>query len=308
MNEGDMLRIKVPGSTANLGPGFDSIGLALGKYLTLEVELAEELEFFPMDDHMKDIPRGGDNLIGQVADQVARTYGTIFPPCHIKVWSEIPMARGIGSSAAAIVAGIELANHLCSLELENSEKLRIASLLEGHPDNVGASVYGGLVIGLHQVDGTELVLINELDFDTVIVIPPYEVLTSDARAVLPHTLDYKVAVEASAISNMLVAAILTKNWTLAGKMMKSDVLHQPYREELIPEIKVVQQKATEYGAWGSALSGAGPTLICFIEKGKGSLLERLLRNEFPDSEVESVAIDYRGCMVEKVKTKNRQIL
>ncbi|MFC0270926.1 homoserine kinase [Metabacillus herbersteinensis] len=308
MNEGDMLRIKVPGSTANLGPGFDSIGLALGKYLTLEVTLAEELEFFPMDEHMKDVPSGADNLIAQVAIQVAKDYGTNLPPCQIKVWSEIPMARGIGSSASAIVAGIELANHLCSLELENNEKLRIASLLEGHPDNVGASVYGGLVIGLHQKNGTELVLINELDFDIVIVIPPYEVLTSDARAVLPHTLDYKVAVEASAVSNMLVAALLTKNWTLAGKMMKSDLLHQPYREELIPEIKDVQQKATEFGAWGSALSGAGPTLICFTGNGKGRLLEKQLRNEFPDSEVESVAIDFGGCVVEKLKTKNRQIL
>lgn len=301
MKEGDMLRITVPGSTANLGPGFDSVGLALGKYLTLEVKKADQLLFTPMTDHVKDIPTNDKNLIAKVAIEVASTYNQEFPACEVKVWSDIPMARGIGSSAAAIIAGIELANQLCNLQLTDEEKLRIASLEEGHPDNVGASLYGGLVVGLHQDEKTELVCVKDLDVDAVVVIPKYEVFTSDARNVLPKELEYKTAVEASAISNMLVAGLLTNNWKLVGEMMSKDLFHQPYRGKLIPEIQAVQEKIQSLGAYGSALSGAGPTVICFIEKGKGNDLADKLSQDFANCDVECLAIDEIGCRVEQVQ-------
>ncbi|MGM0875472.1 MAG: homoserine kinase [Bacillota bacterium] len=301
MKEGEMLKITVPGSTANLGPGFDSIGLALGKYLTLEIKRADQLHFVPMTEHVMDIPTNEDNLIAKVAIDVATKHNKLFPACEVKVWSDIPMARGIGSSAAAIIAGIELANQLCNLQLTNDEKLRIASLEEGHPDNVGASLLGGLVIGLHQEDQTELVCVKDLEVDTVVVVPKYEVFTSDARNVLPETLDYKTAVEASAISNMLVAGLMTNNWKLVGHMMSKDLFHQPYRSSLIPEINEVQEKILDLGAYGSALSGAGPTVICFIEKGKGDYLAEKLANEFSYCIVERLDIDFEGCKVELVQ-------
>ncbi|WP_226669435.1 homoserine kinase [Metabacillus litoralis] len=298
MKEGDMLKITVPGSTANLGPGFDSIGLALGKYLTLEVKVAAQLHFIPMTEDVKDIPTNGDNLIAKVALKVASMYNKPLPPCEVKVWSDIPMARGIGSSAAAIIAGIELANQLCQLQLTHEDKLRIASLEEGHPDNVGASLYGGLVIGLHEEDQTEIICVKNIEVDAVVVVPKYEVFTSDARNVLPQSLDYKTAVEASAISNMLVAGLMTNNWSLVGKMMNKDLFHQPYRSTLIPEIKLVQEKMNELGAYGSALSGAGPTVICFIEKGKGHTLAEKLAADFSNCDVEHLIIDLEGCRVE----------
>ncbi|MED4533857.1 homoserine kinase [Metabacillus fastidiosus] len=303
MKEGDMLKIKVPGSTANLGPGFDSIGLALGKYLTLEVELADELKFIPMNEHVKDIPTDRSNLIAKVAEQVADKYGKSLPSCEIKMWSDIPLARGIGSSAAAVIAAIELANQLCDLQLTNEEKMRIASLEEGHPDNVGASLYGGLIIGLHEQDSTELVHVKDMEVDVVVVIPTYEVFTSDARNVLPKTLEFKTAVEASAISNMLIASIFTKNWSLMGKMMGKDLFHQPYRQKLIPEIIQVREKALEFGAWGSALSGAGPTILCFTEQGKGNELAEKLSSIFTACTVDPVAIDFDGCVVEQTVKK-----
>jgi homoserine kinase len=301
MKEGDMLKITVPGSTANLGPGFDSIGLALGKYLTLEIKHADQLLFVPMTEHVMDIPTNEDNLIAKVAIEVASKHNKQLPACEVKVWSDIPMARGIGSSAAAIIAGIELANQLCRLQLTNDEKLRISSLEEGHPDNVGASLLGGLVIGLHQEEQTELVCVKDLAIDTVVVVPKYEVFTSDARNVLPESLDYKTAVEASAISNMLVAGLLRNDWNLVGKMMKKDLFHQPYRGSLIPEINEVQDKISELGAYGSALSGAGPTVICFIEKGKGDYLAEKLAEEFSNCTVERLDIDLEGCKVEKIQ-------
>jgi homoserine kinase len=301
MIEGDMLKITVPGSTANLGPGFDSIGLALGKYLTLEVTKADQLLFIPMTEHVKDLPTNEDNLIAKVANKTASKHNKQLPACEVKVWSDIPMARGIGSSASAIIAGIELANQLCNLQLTNDEKLRIASLEEGHPDNVGASLFGGLVVGLHQEDQTELVCVKNIDVDTVVVVPKYEVFTSDARNVLPEALDYKSAVEASAISNMLVAGLLTNNWKLVGEMMNKDLFHQPYRSSLIPEIAAVQEKIRDLGAYGSALSGAGPTVICFVEKGKGDYLAEKLANEFSSCDVERLDIDFEGCRVEQIK-------
>jgi homoserine kinase len=296
-----MLKITVPGSTANLGPGFDSIGLALGKYLTLEVTKADQLLFIPMTEHVKDLPTNEDNLIAKVANKTASKYNKQLPACEVKVWSDIPMARGIGSSASAIIGGIELANQLCNLQLTNDEKLRIASLEEGHPDNVGASLFGGLVVGLHQEDQTELVCVKNIDVETVVVVPKYEVFTSDARNVLPESLDYKTAVEASAISNMLVAGLLTNDWKLVGKMMNKDLFHQPYRSSLIPEIAAVQEKILDLGAYGSALSGAGPTVICFVEKGKGDYLAEKLANEFSSCDVERLDIDFEGCRVEQIK-------
>ena len=301
MTEGDMLKITVPGSTANLGPGFDSVGLALGKYLTLEVKKADERIFLPMTDHVKDIPTNDQNLIAKVAIKVAENYNQTLPACEVKVWSDIPMARGIGSSAAAIIAGIELSNQLCDLQLTDEEKLRIASLEEGHPDNVGASLYGGLVVGLHQEDKTELVCVKEVNVDAVVVIPKYEVFTSDARNVLPQELAYKTAVEASAISNMLIAGLLTNDWHLVGNMMSKDLFHQPYRGKLIPEIQAVQEKVEALGAYGSALSGAGPTVICFIERGKGSELAEKLAHDFKNCDVECLDIDLVGCRVEQVQ-------
>ncbi|MEK3807314.1 homoserine kinase [Metabacillus sp. SLBN-84] len=286
MNEGDMLKIRVPGSTANLGPGFDSVGLAVSRYLELNVTRDRSWTFVPLNDEMADIPEGKENLIYQVAEQVAGTCNAKLPPCRVEVWSDIPMARGLGSSAAAIVAGVELANELCRLELTMKEKLHFASLIEGHPDNAGASLYGGLVVGIHQEQETELVSVQQVDVELVAVVPPYKLYTKDARDVLPGYLEYSGAVEASAVSNVLVAAVLSNNWTLAGKMMQKDLFHQPYRGTLIKELSRVQEAVLEAGAYGAALSGAGPTVLAFAAKGKGKALADVLKMKFPKCEVD----------------------
>ncbi|WP_191560280.1 homoserine kinase [Metabacillus idriensis] len=288
VKEGDMLKIKVPGSTANLGPGFDSVGLAVNRYLELSVTPSKKWTFVPLSHEMRGIPRNEENLIYQVAKRVASSYESSLPACTVEVWSDIPMARGLGSSAAAIVAGVELANELCSLQLSMKEKLHLASIIEGHPDNAGASLYGGLVVGLHQEQETELVAVHEVDVDLVVVVPPYELYTKDARDVLPGYLEYSGAVEASAVSNVLVAAVLQNNWALAGKMMQKDLFHQPYRGTLIKELSKVTEAAMVAGAYGAALSGAGPTVIAFAARGKGKTLAKLLKSQFPKCEVEEL--------------------
>lgn len=293
-----MLKITVPGSTANLGPGFDSIGLAITKYLELEVSLYDQLRFIPKTDEVIGIPSGKENLIHIIASNLARQYHKSLPPCSIDVMSNIPLARGLGSSAAAITAGIELANALCGLELTQEEKVRFGSLSEGHPDNIGASLMGGLVVGRHNEESTNLVKFSDLDIDLIVVIPPYKVMTKEARKVLPTTFSFQDAVQASSISNVLLAALFTKKWELVGKMMEQDMFHQSYRLGLIPEIEDIRAIALEAGAFGVALSGAGPTIICFSEKGKGSIVEGILSEQFPKYKVEQVGIDYKGSRVE----------
>jgi homoserine kinase len=300
MKEGEMLKIIVPASTANLGPGFDSIGLAVSRYLTLEVTLSDRWTFVPCSFEVESIPTDEENLIFQVAEQLVRKYGKTLPNCLVNVYSDIPFTRGLGSSAAAIIAGIELANELAGLSLTMEEKVRFASCFEGHPDNVGASLYGGLVIGSHRKDETNIVHINNIDFDLVAVIPYYELKTAEARNVLPDYFSRHKAVEASSVSNVLVAALLTGNWSLAGRMMDCDVFHQPYRKNLIPELQSVRAVAKKYGAFGVALSGAGPTVLCFAEPGKGKELHEHLLQHFKDCSVQLLSVERNGSQVYKM--------
>ncbi|AGT33301.1 homoserine kinase [Geobacillus genomosp. 3] len=300
MKEDEMLKIVVPGSTANLGPGFDSVGLAVNRYLTLDVRLADEWSFAPKTAEVRGIPRGTDNLVYQVADEVADAHGCQLPGCAVDVYSDIPFTRGLGSSAAAVVAGIELADALLGLGLSREQKMEWATRYEGHPDNVGASLYGGLVIGCYREAGVDVVHVPELSVELVAIIPSYELETKKARGRLPEQWPRQRAVEASAVSNVLVAALLTKNWKLAGRMMAADLFHQPYRKPLVPELERAEALAAEYGAIGAVLSGAGPTVLVVAEPGAGGRLERQLRPHFPACEVARLAVEPHGSRVYKL--------
>lgn len=294
MNEGEMLLIKVPASTANLGPGFDSIGLALNLYLTLEVVQSDCWEVIPLTDELKEFPSDESNFIIKTAIEVAKSFHTILPPCQIKVNSNIPLARGLGSSASAIVAGIELADQVGNLQLTKQQKFAIASKMEGHPDNVGASIFGGLVVGCQLGEEVDAEIIHSVDLEVLAVIPEEELLTKSSRGVLPDTLSFAEAVSAGAVSNLLVAALLTGNRKLAGKMMKKDKYHQPYRKELVPHLELMEEHACELGAYGVALSGAGPTVLCFVEPGKMNTLIDGLALKLPDMRFLPLEIDKKG--------------
>lgn len=289
--------IKVPGSTANLGPGFDSVGLALGRYLTLEVSPSETFEILSSTPELQRLPKDKTHFIFQIAEQVSRKKGRSLSTCSVKMESEIPLARGLGSSAAAIVAGIELANHLGELSLTLQEKLQIATEMEGHPDNVGASLYGGLVVGSFFQQDVQLVSFKELEFEVVAFIPTRTLLTQESRQVLPGVLSFKEAVEASSLGNLLIAALLSKNWKTAGLMMERDLFHQPYRRGLIKEYDRLEQAAKENGAFGVALSGAGPSILAFAEKGYGESIYHSLAGLFPDQIISFLPIDLRGSYV-----------
>lgn len=301
MIQNDRFVIKVPASTANLGPGFDSMGLAVDLYLTLEVEKSETWDIQSVCDELKDLPTDESHFICQIAIKTAENYGIDLHPCKIKVDSDIPLARGLGSSAAAIVAGIELADMVGRLGLTQKEKLLIATEVEGHPDNVGASLLGGLVIGSYQQDEVDMLSIANITFEMVAVIPDEILLTKDSRGVLPSEFSREAAIQASSTANLLVAALLTQNWKLAGKMMEQDLFHQPYRKPLINGYQEIEDIAKSHGAFGVALSGAGPTVLCFTEKGKGKQLVQGLQSEFSTMSAKLLNIDYTGTSVNTVE-------
>lgn len=292
--------ITVPASTANLGPGFDSIGLALNRYLRLEATRADEWMFSFEGPNLEGISPGKDNLIYEITTQIAKKYQKEMPPCQIKMSSDIPLGKGMGSSAAAIVAAIELANQMMDLNLSTDEMVRESSLIEGHPDNAAASVCGGLVIGTHNEKETFVLQAELKDVDIIMMVPSQQLLTKKARAILPDALPFSDAVLASSVSNVLVAALLTNNWPLAGEMMVRDLFHHPHRMEIVPGLQEIVETIKDYGAYGAALSGAGPTLIVFAPKGKGKGVIARLKAHFVNFDYDRVEIDHGGLKVDVV--------
>ncbi|MFK2825237.1 homoserine kinase [Bacillus sp. B190/17] len=283
--------MKVPASTANLGPGFDSLGLALNLYLTLEITPASKWHFEHRSPMLAGLPNDETHLVYQAAKKTADTYGGTLPPLHIVMDSDIPLARGLGSSAAAIAAGIELADRYANLQLSDQEKLLIGNQIEGHPDNIGASLFGGMVAGVSfGNDEADMVQLSVPDVDIVVLIPSYEVKTSDARNVLPESFTRPQAVEASAVANVLLAALSVGNYELVGKMMEKDQFHEPYRLQLIKELPEARRLAKQAGAYATVISGAGPTILTLTPKGTGADIVSVFRDYFTDCDVKQLAI------------------
>jgi len=297
--------ISIPASTANLGPGFDSIGIALDKYLELEVELGSDWEIINLSDNLPVVPNPLDHLIVQAAEKTAELHGFSLPPCTVRVKSEIPLARGMGSSASAIVAGIELANQIMELHLTAQDKLKVATLMEGHPDNAAASIYGGFTISSNAPNGEiNIFHANHIEASFVLFIPSFELKTAMARQVLPDHYSRQEAAQASAIANLLTAAFLSQAFEQAGTYMEQDVFHEPYRLDLIPQSKEIKIAAKHAGAYGTCISGAGPTLLSLVEKGTEQDFISKVKDQFPDFDLVAVPMNRTGIVVTIKDTEN----
>lgn len=292
-------RITVPASSANIGPAFDSAGLALNLYLTLHVEGAGKWAF---EHHSPLLPESTSyeaHFIYQVAKKIADQYDKQLPPCKVQMKSDIPLARGLGSSASAVIAGIELANQVCSLHLTEVEKLKAATEIEGHPDNVAPALLGGLIIAARPEDKTvPFARLSSLNVDLILYVPMIELKTETAREVLPKSFSKELAVKANSISNVMIAALLTGDYKLAGNMMEKDLFHEPYRAELILNYAEIKQTAKEHGAYGTVISGAGPSLISFVPKGEGTSIAKLQQAKFKEHQVHVLEMEQTGVRVE----------
>ena len=270
--------VRVPASTANLGPGFDSLGMALSLYAWIGMSKAEETKLHLYGDQMTGIPTDKSNLVYQVAQRVFERAGASVPELDISMYSDIPLTRGLGSSASAIVGALVAANALIGGPLSTEELFQIASCLEKHPDNVGASLFGGIIAAYWDGQEAKHIRIEPKDsLEALVAIPNFQLSTEKARHVLPSAVPMKDAIFNIGHSNLLVAALCTGRYDLLRLAMK-DTLHQPYRSVLIPGMAEVLAGAADHGALGVALSGAGPTLITLVDghSGEKERLERFL--------------------------------
>ncbi|EKS20641.1 homoserine kinase [Streptococcus sp. F0442] len=288
------MKIIVPATSANVGPGFDSVGIAVSKYLTIDVLEAQE-NWWIEHDLGEEIPSDEENLLLQTALKVAAD----LPPHRLKMTSEVPLARGLGSSSSVIVAGIELANQLGKLALSDEDKLEIATKIEGHPDNVAPAIFGNLVVASYVDQQTNHLVLPFPECDLVAFVPNYELKTSDSRNVLPSEWTYKEAVAASSIANVAIAALAKGDLRVAGKAIEADRFHERYRQQLVAEFPQVKEVAHQHDAYATYLSGAGPTIMNLLAPEYTASFVAALTALGLDGQIFQLKIDTFGVRVEK---------
>lgn len=286
------MKIRVPATSANLGPGFDSCGIAVDRYLVIEV--LGPAENWKVQHHLGEaIPSDKNNLLVKTA----LTVKPDLQPQQIKMTSDIPLTRGLGSSSSVIVGGIELANRLGGLNLTLEEKLTIATKIEGHPDNVAPAIVGDFVVANFMDQQASFVKHFFPECAILAFIPDHELSTEKSRGVLPQTMSFKEAVEASAIANVMIAAILKGNLSLAGEMMEQDHFHEKYRSQLVPHLEKIRQISQQEGGYGCFLSGAGPTVLTLAPVDKASVIAEKIQGLDRKAMVEFLNIDREGVQV-----------
>lgn len=290
--------VVVPASTANLGPGFDSAGLALNLYMTVRVSPSDTWEVTYEDPGFESLAGGAENLIVTTVNDVAKRHGRQAPCSTLSVQSDIPLGKGLGSSAAAIAAGIEVADQLLGLDLSAYEKVRVGSELEGHADNVSAAILGGVTISHYDGDDIDLIHVPEPKMGAVILVPPKALRTEESRGLLPEQLHHAEATRSSAAGSVLAAAVVQDDWETAGRMMEKDVFHEPYRKVLFSEFDDIRQTCRELGAYGMTISGAGPSLFVAVKQGAETEIAEQLVARFSYYECLAVQPSATGAVVQ----------
>ena len=261
------MKVRIPASSANIGPGFDALGLALGIYLTCRFERADRLSIRVSGRDAGRISTGEDNLIWQTALAVAADVGETLPLIALEIENDIPLGKGLGSSAAALTAGVVIADQLLGLHWKAQRILNEAAQIEGHPDNVAACVLGSIVAAAIDSGGVARAVRVELpaSYGVAVVVPDFVLPTAEARAVLPDCYSREDTLFNVQRSTLLIAALATGT-TTAFPAALEDRLHQPYRYALVPGLEeMVKLRAP--GLLGCALSGAGPSILVFYERG-----------------------------------------
>lgn len=290
--------VKVPATTANLGPGFDSVGLALDLFMSVEVTVASQWQVVYEDEEFEALATDEQNLIVQTVQEIARRYEKEVQPAILHVTSDIPLGKGFGSSASAIAAGIVIADHLLQLTLTDHEKVLLGTKLEGHADNVSAALLGGVVISYFDGEQIDFVQVEQVAANFIALVPPEMLKTTEARGLLPNELSHREAVKGSSASAVLGAALVQNDWSTIGKMMEKDQLHETYRKKLFPHFDDIRSTCKTLGAYGMTISGAGPTLIVAVKEGTEQEIVEQLEENYPYYHYLSVAPSERGAYTE----------
>ncbi len=265
-------RVRVPASSANLGPGFDVLGVALSIHLECRFRRCDALRIQVTGRDADLIPADESNLIWRTARDAA---GASLPPLEIEIRNQIPIGKGLGSSAAALVAGLAIADHAAGLGWTRERLLDEAARLEGHPDNVAACVLGAVVVTATGSGGRIHALRLDLpdSFRIGVVMPNFQLPTSKMRAVLPDRYSSADAVFNLQRTALLVAAFATGDASVFPTALE-DRLHQPYRAGVVPGLEEILALRAP-GLLGCALSGAGPAVLVFFERGAEGCLEQV---------------------------------
>jgi len=279
-----MIKIRVPATTANLGPGFDCLGLALKLYLNLEIEQIEEGLIIEYQGEGADkFSSKKDTLIRKSAELVLKKTGQDKSKkgLKIKVFNQIPITRGLGSSASAIIGGIVGAAKLYNINLTNQEMLGLAFSLEGHMDNIVPALIGGLTLayktGQEEIKWARIK--TPRDLRVVVGIPDFTLSTEKMRKALPQKVALPEAVFNLSRSALLVNALQNSDWDVLAEAME-DRLHQPYRAPFIPGIEDIFLKIKKTGLAGVALSGSGPSVVSLTKKGQEEAIGKIMKDAF----------------------------
>jgi homoserine kinase len=300
----------VPATTANLGPGFDCIGAALSLYNRFEFtprygdsepfEIPFEIEVSGLD--AERVKTDDSNLAYRSFQHCYQQLGQTPPAVHLSIMLEIPLARGLGSSATAIVGGIMGANVLAGSPLSEAELMAMAIELEGHPDNVVPALIGGCRLAASKPDAgwTICDVPWHRDIVPVVAVPNFELSTAEARRVLPSTYERHDAIFNAAHLGLLLRALETgePDWLTTAL---HDRIHQPYRQHLIPGYETVQMAAVKAGAYGLVISGAGPTLLALTHPSQAEAVQMAMKHAWEDTGIATDAhilpIDNQGTLV-----------
>lgn len=301
--------VRVPGTSANCGPGFDCLGLATTIYNYLDLTLLRngKVVVESTGEGADKIPHGKRNLTWQAVNRLLQELGREdeFKGAIIRTNNNVPISRGLGSSSTAIVAGLVAANEILGSPLNRNGLLKLATEIEGHPDNVAPALFGGFTVSvMNQGEVQTFSFLPRIKLKLIVAVPDFELSTRLARKVLPKNVSMKDAVFNISRASMLIAALVEGREDLLP-LAFDDALHQPYRKKLVPGMSAVFEAAKAAGAFGSAISGAGSCLIAFTsarsrleEKIAASMIEA-----FQAAGVQSKAlildVDKRGAQVMK---------
>jgi homoserine kinase len=282
-----MIKIRVPATSANLGPGFDCLGMALDIWNEITFEPADKMSHFVVGEGAEKLNKGIRNLLTKAFAKVHQTCGKKLSVVKISADNKIFMSSGLGSSAAAIVAGLFGANEILNKPLTENDLLKLATEMEGHPDNVAPALFGGLIV---SVMTREEILFRKYElpeWTIVIVKPQVEWLTKTARAVLPKSVSRTDAIFNIGRTSLVIDALRSGDLSLLQKVM-DDRIHQPYRLKHISGGASAYKVAKQFGA--AALSGAGPSIINFVKSDVAEKARKEISNVFEERGIETKSI------------------
>ena len=274
-----MISVRVPATSANLGPGYDAVGLALTLGTRIALDRASHPKVEVTGTGADLVPLGPEHPAYRAARFVAEVVGEGEVSFHLVQENDIPPIRGLGGSAAALVGGAVAANELFGGQIAAPDLLNIVCELDGHPDNAAPALLGGLVIGTLTPTGVSAVRLEPKDLGVAVAVPDFAVSTTAARRALPENVPHRDAVFNVGRSGLLLGALATGEYDLLRVAMQ-DRLHQPYRAHLVPGLEGVIEAALANGAYGACLSGSGPTVLAFTPQERAPAVAAAMKKTF----------------------------